>query len=41
MAGAGWEWREARHVAIDDYSRFAYAEVLPDERRYTATRLLI
>jgi transposase InsO family protein len=40
-AGAGWEWREARHVAIDDYSRLAYAEVLPDEKRYTATRFLI
>ena len=25
-------------MAIDDYSRFAYVEILPDELRYTATR---
>ena len=37
-AGAGWEYV---HVAIDDYSRLAYAEVLADEKRYTATRFLI
>jgi transposase InsO family protein len=36
--GAGWEYV---HVAIDDYSRFAYAEVLADEKRYTVTRFLI
>ncbi len=33
--GAGWEYA---HVAIDDYSRYAYVEILPDEKRYTATR---
>ena len=32
--GAGWEYA---HVAIDDCSRFAYVEILPDEKRYTAT----
>ncbi len=37
-AGAGWEYV---HIAIDDYSRLAYAEVLADEKRYTATRFLI
>lgn len=36
--GAGWEYV---HVAIDDYSRLAYAEVLPDEKRYTVTRFLL
>jgi transposase InsO family protein len=30
----GWEYM---HVAIDDCSRFTYAEILPDEKRYTAT----
>jgi len=35
VRGSGWEYA---HVVIDDYSRFAYVEVLPDERRYTATR---
>jgi transposase InsO family protein len=29
----GWEYV---HVAVDDYSRLAYAEVLPDERASTA-----
>ena len=32
VAGAGWEYV---HVAIDDYSRVAYAEVLPDQRATT------
>jgi transposase InsO family protein len=32
--GAGWEYA---HVAIDDCSRFTYVEILPDEKRYTAT----
>jgi transposase InsO family protein len=32
--GAGWEYA---HVAIDDCTRLAYVEVLPDDRRYTAT----
>jgi transposase InsO family protein len=32
--GAGWEYA---HVAIDDCSRFAYVEILPDEKLYTAT----
>ena len=31
---AGWEYA---HVAIDDCSRFTYVEILPDQKRYTAT----
>jgi transposase InsO family protein len=34
---AGWEYL---HVAVDDYSRLAYAEVLPDERGATAAAFL-
>jgi transposase InsO family protein len=34
-AGGGWEYV---HVAVDDCSRFSYVEVLPDQKRYTATR---
>jgi transposase InsO family protein len=34
---AGWEYV---HIAIDDYSRFAYAEVLADERAATAVGFL-
>ena len=34
---AGWEYV---HVAVDDYSRLAYAEVLPDERAATAAGFL-
>ncbi len=37
VRGAGWEFV---HVAIDDHSRLAYAEVLPDERGVTATAFL-
>jgi hypothetical protein len=33
--GIGWEYM---HVATDDCSRFTYVEILPDEKRYTATR---
>ena len=33
----GWEYV---HVAVDDYSRLAYAEVLPDERATTAIAFL-
>jgi transposase InsO family protein len=33
----GWEYV---HVAVDDYSRLAYVEVLPDERGTTATGFL-
>jgi transposase InsO family protein len=29
------------HIAVDDYSRLAYAEVLPDERARTAARFLV
>jgi transposase InsO family protein len=36
--GAGWEFA---HVAIDDHSRFTYVEILPDEKRYTATGFLL
>lgn len=35
--GAGWE---VLHLAIDDHSRLAYTEVLPDERRHTTTEFL-
>ncbi len=35
--GAGWEYV---HVCVDDYSRVAYAEVLPDERKATAVAFL-
>ncbi len=34
LGGVGWEYM---HVAIDDCSRFTYVEILPDEKRYTAT----
>jgi len=34
VEGAGWEYA---HVAIDDCSRFAYVEILADEKRYTTT----
>jgi transposase InsO family protein len=34
---AGWEYV---HIAIDDYSRLAYAEVLPDEKATTAISFL-
>jgi transposase InsO family protein len=33
----GWEYV---HIAVDDYSRLAYAEVLPDERAATAIGFL-
>lgn len=33
--GHGWEYL---HVAIDDYSRLAYSEVLPDETTDTSVR---
>jgi transposase InsO family protein len=36
-SGMGWE---AVHVAIDDYSRLAYVEVLPDEKAPTAVGFL-
>ena len=35
--GLGWEFV---HVAIDDYTRLAYVEVLPDERKESAIRFL-
>jgi hypothetical protein len=35
--GAGWDYV---HVAVDDYSRLAYAEVLLDERASTAAGFL-
>ena len=34
---AGWEYV---HVAVDDYSRLAYVEVLPDEKATTAAAFL-
>lgn len=36
--GAGWEYV---HVAIDDATRMAYVEVLPDEKRGAATGFLL
>lgn len=36
--GAGWEYA---HVAIDDFSRISYVELLPDEKRYTTARFLL
>lgn len=35
--GTGWE---ALHVAIDDHSRLAYTEILPDEKKTSATAFL-
>jgi transposase InsO family protein len=36
--GAGWEYL---HVCVDDHSRLAYTELLPDENSTTATCFLI
>ena len=36
--GAGWEYL---HVCVDDNSRLAYSELLPDEKATTATCFLI
>jgi transposase InsO family protein len=36
-AKAGWEYV---HIAVDDHSRLAYAEVLPDEKATTAVAFL-
>ena len=36
--GAGWEYL---HVCVDDHSRLAYTELLPDEKASTATCFLI
>jgi hypothetical protein len=35
--GVGWEYV---HLAIDDHSRLAYSEVLPDEKRGSCLRFL-
>lgn len=35
--GTGWE---ALHVAVDDASRLAYTEILPDEKKQSATAFL-
>jgi transposase InsO family protein len=37
LGAAGWEFV---HVAVDDATRLAYAEVLPDERGHTAAGFL-
>jgi transposase InsO family protein len=37
VKGAGWEYV---HVAVDDYSRVAYVEVLPDQRGRTTAQFL-
>jgi transposase InsO family protein len=36
--GAGWEFA---HVAVDDASRLAFVEVLPDEKRQSVTGFLV
>lgn len=36
--GVGWEYL---HVCVDDHSRLAYTELLPDEKAITATGFLI
>ena len=36
--GAGWE---VLHLAVDDHSRLAYTEVLPDEKKQSATAFLL
>jgi transposase InsO family protein len=36
--GAGWDFV---HVAVDDATRLAYVEVLPDERKATATGFML
>jgi len=36
--GAGWDFA---HVAVDDATRMAYVEVLPDERKATTTAFLL
>ena len=36
--GSGWEYL---HVCVDDHSRLAYTELLPDEKAATATGFLI
>ena len=38
VRGAGWE---ALHLAVDDHSRLAYTEVLPDEGQDTTTGFLL
>jgi transcriptional regulator with XRE-family HTH domain len=35
--GVGWEYV---HLAIDDHSRVAYSEILPDEKRRSCLRFL-
>jgi transposase InsO family protein len=36
--GVGWEYL---HLAIDDHSRLAYSEILPDEKRRSCLRFLL
>lgn len=36
--GKGWEYL---HIAIDDHSRLAYAEILPNEKAMTSARFLV
>ena len=36
--GVGWEYL---HVCVDDYSRLAYSELLPDEKSISATSFLL
>jgi len=36
--GPGWEYL---HLAIDDHSRLAYSEILPDEKRGSCLRFLV
>jgi transposase InsO family protein len=38
VEGAGWEFL---HLAVDDHSRLAYTEILPDEGKQSATAFLL
>jgi hypothetical protein len=38
LDGAGWEFV---HVPVDDASRLAYVEILPDEKRQSVTAFLV
>ena len=37
FSGAGWEYL---HIAVDDHSRVAYVELLPDETQESARSFL-
>ena len=37
QGGKGWEYL---HLAVDDHSRLAYSEILPDEKRHSCLKFL-